>query len=89
MTYLLNSSVISVYLKGSINTIFKRLLIDKNKRPLISNIDEIDLKEFIAKHLFERSKFYNKADHIVSIDSFTTKQLVDRLKFLTLDQCNF
>ena len=36
MTYLLNSSVISVYLKGSINTIFKRLLIDKNKRPLIS-----------------------------------------------------
>ena len=86
MTYLLNSSVISVYLKGSISTIFKRLLIDKNKRPLISNIDELDLKEFIAKHLFERSKFYNKADHIISIDSFTTKQLVDRLKFLTLDQ---
>ena len=84
MTYLLNSSVISVYLKGSINN-FKRLLIEKNKRPLISNINEKNLKEFIAKHLFERSKFYNKANHIVNIDSFTIKQLVDRIKLLTLD----
>ena len=85
MTYLLNSSVISVYLKGSISTLFKRLLIEKNKRPLISNINEKNLKEFIAKHLFERSKFYNKANHIINIDSFTIKQLVDRIKFLTLD----
>ena len=83
MTYLLNSSVISVYLKGSISTIFNRLLIDKNKRPLISKIDENNLKEFIAKHLFERSSFYNKANHIVNIDSTTTKQLVDRLELLT------
>jgi shikimate kinase len=83
MTYLLNSSVISVYLKGSISTIFNRLLIDKNKRPLISKIDESNLKEFIAKHLFERSRFYNKANHIVNIDSITTKQLVDRLELLT------
>jgi shikimate kinase len=59
---------ISIYLKGSIETLFKRLKKGRAKRPLIANMKKKELQEFIAKHLFERSFYYNQVDHIISID---------------------
>jgi len=59
---------ISVFLKGSIQTLYDRLVDEKEKRPLIQDIPQQDLKEFIAKHLFERNNFYDKADITINID---------------------
>ncbi|GAL68567.1 shikimate kinase [Jejuia pallidilutea] len=58
----------SIYLKGSLSFLSKKLFKKKAKRPLIAHIEtETLLKDFIAKHLFERSQFYNKAQiHIVT-----------------------
>jgi len=58
-----NNSLKTVYLNVSIPNLVKRLNNEKFKRPLIANIktDEL-LTEFIAKHLFERSQYYNKAE---------------------------
>ncbi len=68
----------SVYLKLSIPTIIQRLLPEKDKRPLIAHIEnEEDLVEFIGKHLFERSYFYNQAKHVVSVDQGTPEILVN------------
>ena len=52
----------TIYLNVNLNVLTQRLLKD-NTRPLISHLNnEEDIKEFIAKHLFERSYFYNMAD---------------------------
>jgi len=53
--------VVSIYLKASIDTLFKRLMYEKQKRPLIAHLEDNELKEFIAKHLFDRSFYYNQA----------------------------
>lgn len=56
------------YLKLSVNGLTKRLLNEKNERPLIKNIKDDDLPEFIGKHLFERSVFYQKAKYTIDCD---------------------
>ncbi len=69
----------SVYLKASIQTIYDRVVTEKQKRPLVSNINNADIKEFIAKHLFERNQFYNKADKIVSVDNKTIDKIATEI----------
>ena len=52
------------YLKTSNKTLAKRLFFDRNKRPLICKIKTIEkMLEFVAKHVFERSGFYEMAHH--------------------------
>lgn len=66
----------SVYLKASVDTLFNRLYANKSKRPLIANKNDDELKEFIAIHLFERSYYYNQAQHIVVVDDRTVEETV-------------
>jgi shikimate kinase len=77
-------NVASIYLKASIATLYDRLSINKSKRPLIALMPDNDLKEFIAKHLFDRSFYYNQAKYVVSVDEKTIDETInDILKVLT------
>jgi shikimate kinase len=64
-------NITSIYLKASVETLFERLVANKSKRPLIADKNEEEMKEFIAKHLFDRSFYYNQAQYKVSIDGKT------------------
>lgn len=68
--------VTSIYLKASIATLYNRLVHNKSKRPLIANMNEEEMKEFIAKHLFDRSFYYNQAKHKVSVDNKSVEETV-------------
>ena len=83
MDYIVDSKALSFYLKAHITTLRDRLLLEKNKRPLISHLQtEEDLTEFIGKHLFERLPFYGKASHIVSVDNDSFEVLAQKIKDL-------
>jgi shikimate kinase len=69
--------VTSIYLKASIDTLFDRLVANKSKRPLIADKSEEEMKEFIAKHLFDRSFYYNHAQHKVSVDDKSIEETVN------------
>jgi shikimate kinase len=69
--------VISIYLKASIDTLFNRLVANKSKRPLIADKSEEEMKEFIAKHLFDRSFYYNHAQYKVSVDDKSIEETVN------------
>ena len=69
-------SIVSVYLKASIDTLFNRLSHNKSKRPLIADKSDEEMKEFIAKHLFDRSFYYNQAQYKVIVDDKTIDQTV-------------
>lgn len=73
---LIGENVSSIYLKASIQTLFKRLSVNKAKRPLIADKNEEELLEFIAMHLFERSFYYNQAQFTVTVDDQTIDQTV-------------
>ncbi|CAM1354391.1 shikimate kinase [Tenacibaculum halocynthiae] len=64
-----SKNTISFYLRASISTIINRLKSEKEQRPLVANLKNDDLNEFVAKHLFERSYFYNQAKHTIAIDT--------------------
>jgi shikimate kinase len=72
----------SFYLRGSIPTLFKRLSENKFKRPIISDLSDDQLTEYIAKHLFERSLFYDKATHKISIDNKEIQEIVTEIRTL-------
>lgn len=66
----------SIFLKANIKTLTERLILNKQKRPLIAKIDDGDLPEFIAKHLFERLAYYNKSKYSVSTDNKSINDIV-------------
>jgi shikimate kinase len=79
---LIQNSATSIYLRTSVATLCMRLLPEKSKRPLIAEIADEHLQEFIAKHLFERSAFYERASHTVTTNDVTIAQLVDEISEL-------
>ena len=44
------------------------------------NFDDEQLKEFIAKHLFERRNFYEQAKHTITIDGKTIEEIVEEIR---------
>ena len=75
-------NVVSIYLKASIDTLYNRLLQGKQKRPLIANFDDNKFKELIAKHLFERSFYYNQATFKVNVNNKNIDQIVAEIENL-------
>ena len=72
----------SIYLKANIKTLADRLVRQKNKRPLVASLAEDEITEFIAKHLFERSYFYEQADHKIKIDNKEISKTVTEIRIL-------
>ncbi|MES2410525.1 MAG: shikimate kinase [Bacteroidota bacterium] len=70
---------ISIYLKASLPVILQRLNLEKNTRPLVASQSEEELKEFVAKHLFERSYFYNQATFKVDVDDKKPEEIVEEI----------
>lgn len=66
----------SFYLKTSVTTIIERLKIQKNTRPIVANLTEEELIEFVAKHLFERNYFYNQVQTIITVDNKNEEEIV-------------
>jgi shikimate kinase len=77
--FLEDKKVSSVYLNASIDLIFERLIKENYHRPLINKLKETELKEFISKHLFERSFFYLKARIKISVDNKSIDQICEEL----------
>jgi shikimate kinase len=76
---ILNNNSITIYLRANIGTLVQRLSKQKEKRPLIARISDENLPEFIAKHLFERNIFYNKAQYVVDTDRKTPEEIVEEI----------
>jgi shikimate kinase len=76
---IINHSSKSIFLRASIGTLSERLSKQKEKRPLIANISDENLPEFIAKHLFERNEFYSKAQFTINTDSREPDDIVKEI----------
>jgi len=75
-------NLFSFYLQASIHTLHKRLSENNSKRPLLSSLSGQGLTEYIAKHLFERSVFYEQALHRISINSKSVDAIVTEIRIL-------
>ncbi|WP_339917555.1 shikimate kinase [Yeosuana marina] len=74
------SHVNSFYLKASISFLVNRLKTRKSKRPLIEHLEtEDELTEFIGKHLFERTPYYEQANFKISIDNKSRNKIAKEI----------
>ena len=71
----------TIYLKASVNSLINRLKDGKTKRPIISHLkSDNDLKDFINKHLFERSHYYEKAEIKITTDNLEINRITNLIK---------
>ena len=69
MELIQQADVKSVYIKASIKTLVTRLIKEKHKRPLVADLENGQITEFVAKHLFERRFFYEQATITMDTDN--------------------
>lgn len=69
-----------IYLKASVEFLTERLSSEMITRPVISHLtSKAELDDFIRKHLFERSFYYNQADVIVNVEGKSPEEIIDEI----------
>lgn len=75
-------NVTSIYLKASISTLTERLKVNKAGRPLLKDLSDSALTEYIAKHLFDRSFYYNQCKLVIVVDGKSPSEIVSEIEKL-------
>ncbi|MEM6799788.1 MAG: shikimate kinase [Bacteroidota bacterium] len=65
---LINQAGSSIYLKNTVDTLYHRLLPQKDQRPLIKDLSDRELWDFIEFLLQKREPYYLKATHVLSAE---------------------
>ena len=78
--FLIENHVISIYLKASVDTLYERLLFNNEQRPLIADKNPEEMKEFIAKNLFDRSYYYNQAKYKIAVDGKSPEEIISEIE---------
>ncbi|MEX0312946.1 MAG: shikimate kinase [Allomuricauda sp.] len=84
MNTILEKSDHSIYLQLPVSVLVDRISNEKETRPLVKNLTDDELPEFIGKHLFERRQFYSQAKHIINCDKKSLEELVTEIQKLLL-----
>ena len=76
----MNQHGITVYLEANPGLLFHRLSGSKSGRPLIENLNDVELMEQISGQLAIRSSIYKKAHVIVSAANLNVKLLAEKIQ---------
>lgn len=71
----MNAVGVTVYLEANPGLLFHRLSNNRSGRPLIENLNDVELMEQISGHLAIRSPFYKKAQITINAASVNVKSL--------------
>ena len=71
----------TIYLNTSILELSKRLFEAQSRRPLLKHLKSLeDFQDFVGKHMFERSFFYNQANISIKTDKRTISEVSKLIK---------
>ena len=80
----LNDFGLTIYLRYSNNVLFKRLKKQNKTRPLINNLIDNDLEEFIRKSLKKIEDFYNQSNCIIECDKISEREILRKINTLII-----
>jgi len=66
----------TIWLNSSVECLYSRLIKEKDKRPLIRNLSDEELKSFIIKKYSDRKIFYQQASVILPEEELTLDRLI-------------
>lgn len=73
----MNSSGTTVWINCSVDCLHSRLVKEKEKRPLIRELTDEQLKSYIIKKFADRKIFYQQSSVIISEDDVSLEKIVD------------
>ena len=74
-----DANATSIYLQASVKKLAERLIAKKQKRPLVASLNDDQIFEFVGKHLFERTRFYEQAKISIKTDGKKKKEVVEEI----------
>jgi shikimate kinase len=77
---LMNNNGNTVYIKMSADSLVQRLLTAKDKRPLIENKSEPELRAFVKRQLEKREDTYHQAQYTVKGKDLNVTELAEFIK---------
>jgi shikimate kinase len=75
----MNRSGTTVWINTDMETIFKRLAAEKEKRPLIKNLSDDQLRYFIGKKFAGRKIYYEQADLTVNEEPLLVETMIEKI----------
>ena len=75
----MNLSGTTIWINTPLDTLFQRLIREKESRPLIKELSHDQLKGFIIKKFSDRKIYYEQADIIVDEDPVRLENLVEKI----------
>lgn len=75
----MNNNGTTVWINCSVDCLFTRLVKEREKRPLIRELSDAQLKAFIIKKFADRKIFYQQASVILNDDDIDIDKVVDAI----------
>lgn len=75
----MNAAGTTVWINTPLEELFKRLIKEKSLRPLISELSDDQLRNFISKKYSDRRIFYEQAGAIIDEDPINIQHLIDKI----------
>ncbi|WP_422350646.1 shikimate kinase [Flagellimonas sp.] len=70
----------SIYLQLPVSSLVERIAKEKEERPLVRELTDDELAEFVGKHLFERRRFYARSTYVLDCQDKSIETLVEEIK---------
>ena len=75
----MNQSGTTVWLNIPMNSLFQRLVQEKEKRPLVKNLSSDQLRSYIIKKFADRKIYYEQAEVIVDDEEISLDHFIEKL----------
>lgn len=75
----MNQSGTTVWLNTPIPVLYERLAKERNKRPLLKNLSDEQLRAFIIKKFSDRKIYYEQADVFVEDENIGLDQFIEKI----------
>jgi shikimate kinase len=73
----MNKHGLTIWINPAEEIIFERLIMERHTRPLVANLTEDELRDFIHQKLIERKPYYEKAQSVITQPDVTISEFVN------------
>ena len=75
----MNQSGTTVWLNTPLTVLFRRLIGEKDKRPLLKDLSEDQLKGFIIKKFADRKIYYEQAEVVIDDEDISLDHFIEKI----------
>jgi shikimate kinase len=76
----MNKHGLTIWINPAEEIIFERLIMERHTRPLVANLTEDELRDFIHQKLIERKPYYEKAQSVLCQPDVTISEFVNTIQ---------